>query len=168
VSREKKQGVARTLTSLSCFFRSLPQGLWAPSQSLLSTAPCLEQVSFQMRFPDTTINRNNILKLKGPGSGGQSFNPSPWESRGRGGGGVQGQPGTQSKFQNSQSYLEKPCLKGNKATQPKSGFPRCISKDIRNQNRKEQGSEFNSQQPHGSSQPSVMGSDALFWCVSES
>jgi hypothetical protein len=27
------------------------------------------------------------------------------------------------------------------------------------------GSEFNSQQPHGGSQPSVMGSDALFWCV---
>jgi hypothetical protein len=27
------------------------------------------------------------------------------------------------------------------------------------------GPEFNSQQPHGSSQPSVMGSDALFWCV---
>jgi len=25
--------------------------------------------------------------------------------------------------------------------------------------------EFNSQQPHGVSQPSVMGSDALFWCV---
>jgi hypothetical protein len=29
------------------------------------------------------------------------------------------------------------------------------------------GPEFNSQQPHGGSQPSVMGSDALFWCVSE-
>jgi hypothetical protein len=27
------------------------------------------------------------------------------------------------------------------------------------------GSEFNSQQPHGGSQPSVMGSDALFWCA---
>jgi hypothetical protein len=27
------------------------------------------------------------------------------------------------------------------------------------------GSEFNSQQPHGGSQRSVMGSDALFWCV---
>jgi hypothetical protein len=27
------------------------------------------------------------------------------------------------------------------------------------------GPEFNSQQPHGSSQPSVMRSDALFWCV---
>jgi hypothetical protein len=27
------------------------------------------------------------------------------------------------------------------------------------------GPEFNSQQPPGSSQPSVMGSDALFWCV---
>ena len=29
------------------------------------------------------------------------------------------------------------------------------------------GPEFNSQQPCGSPQPSVMGSDALFWCVSE-
>jgi hypothetical protein len=27
------------------------------------------------------------------------------------------------------------------------------------------GLEFESQQPHGGSQPSVMGSDALFWCV---
>jgi hypothetical protein len=27
------------------------------------------------------------------------------------------------------------------------------------------GPEINSQQPHGGSQPSVMGSDALFWCV---
>ena len=26
-------------------------------------------------------------------------------------------------------------------------------------------SEFKSQKPHGGSQPSVMGSDALFWCV---
>jgi hypothetical protein len=25
--------------------------------------------------------------------------------------------------------------------------------------------QFNSQKPHGGSQPSVMGSDALFWCV---
>jgi hypothetical protein len=29
------------------------------------------------------------------------------------------------------------------------------------------GPEFNSQQPHGGSQPPVMGSDALFWCVFE-
>ena len=29
------------------------------------------------------------------------------------------------------------------------------------------GPEFNSQQPHGGSQPSVMGSDALFWYVTE-
>jgi hypothetical protein len=27
------------------------------------------------------------------------------------------------------------------------------------------GPEFKSQQPHGGSQPSVMGSNALFWCV---
>jgi hypothetical protein len=26
------------------------------------------------------------------------------------------------------------------------------------------GPEFNSQQPHGGSQPSIIGSDALFWC----
>jgi hypothetical protein len=25
--------------------------------------------------------------------------------------------------------------------------------------------EFNSQQPHGGSQPSIMGSDALFWSI---
>jgi hypothetical protein len=27
------------------------------------------------------------------------------------------------------------------------------------------GLEFNSQHPHGGSQPSVIGFDALFWCV---
>ena len=27
------------------------------------------------------------------------------------------------------------------------------------------GPEFNPQQPHGGSQPPVIGSDALFWCV---
>ena len=27
------------------------------------------------------------------------------------------------------------------------------------------GPEFNAQQPHGGSQPSVMGSDAVFWSV---
>jgi hypothetical protein len=30
-----------------------------------------------------------------------------------------------------------------------------------------EGPEFKSHQPHGGSQPSVMRSDALFWCVSE-
>jgi hypothetical protein len=28
-----------------------------------------------------------------------------------------------------------------------------------------EGPEFKSQQPHGGSQPPVIGSDALFWCV---
>jgi hypothetical protein len=37
-----------------------------------------------------------------------NFNPSTWEAEA---GGVQGQPGLQSKFQDSQGYLEKPCLK---------------------------------------------------------
>ena len=30
-----------------------------------------------------------------------------------------------------------------------------------------EGPKFKSQQPHGGSQPPVMGSDALFWCVFE-
>ena len=33
--------------------------------------------------------------------------------------------------------------------------PNCSSK----------GPKFKSLQPHGGSQPSVMGSDALFWCI---
>jgi hypothetical protein len=48
---------------------------------------------------------------------------------------VRGQPGLQSEFQEKNTD--------------------CSSK----------GPEFNSQQPHGGSQPSVMRSDALFWCV---
>jgi len=49
---------------------------------------------------------------------------------------------------------KKPCLeKENKSSAVRSTA--CFSR----------GPEFNSQQPHGGSQPSVMGSDALFWCV---
>jgi hypothetical protein len=36
---------------------------------------------------------------------------------------------------------------------------------VKSTNCSSRGPEFNSQQPHGGSQPSVMGSDALFWCV---
>jgi hypothetical protein len=28
-----------------------------------------------------------------------------------------------------------------------------------------EGPEFKSQQPHGGSQPSIMGSNTLFWCI---
>lgn len=47
-------------------FRSLPLHLWAPSPSLLSIAPCLEQVSFKMKFLNyTRISLNNgILELR--------------------------------------------------------------------------------------------------------
>jgi hypothetical protein len=39
---------------------------------------------------------------------------------------------------------------------------------VRNTDCSSRGSEFNSQQPHGGSQPPVMGTNALFWCgVSE-
>jgi hypothetical protein len=36
---------------------------------------------------------------------------------------------------------------------------------VKNTDCSSKGSEFNSQQPHGGSQPSVMGSDAFFSCV---
>ena len=47
-------------------FRSLPLGLWAPTPSLLSIAPCLEQVSFKMKFLNyARIPLNNgILELR--------------------------------------------------------------------------------------------------------
>jgi hypothetical protein len=39
-----------------------------------------------------------------------AFNPNTWEAD-AGGFWVQGQPGLQSEFQDSQGYTEKPCLK---------------------------------------------------------
>jgi hypothetical protein len=41
----------------------------------------------------------------------------------------------------------------------------CDGSVVKNTDCSSRGPEFNSQQPHGGSQPSVMGSDALFWCV---
>jgi hypothetical protein len=36
---------------------------------------------------------------------------------------------------------------------------------VKNTDCSSRGPEFKSQQPHGDSQPSIMGSDALFWGV---
>ena len=36
---------------------------------------------------------------------------------------------------------------------------------VKSTNCSSKGPEFKSQQPHGGSQPSIMRSDALFWCV---
>jgi hypothetical protein len=36
---------------------------------------------------------------------------------------------------------------------------------VKNTDCSSRGPEFKSQQPHGGLQPSVIGSDALFWCV---
>jgi hypothetical protein len=41
-----------------------------------------------------------------------------------------------------------------------SGLKRWLRTDCSSR-----GPEFNSQQPQGGSQPSVMGTDALLWCV---
>jgi hypothetical protein len=37
-----------------------------------------------------------------------AFNPSTWKAEA---GGIRGQPGLQSEFQDSQGYTEEPCLK---------------------------------------------------------
>jgi hypothetical protein len=65
-----------------------------------------------------------------------------------------------SSFRNSQSYThtKKPCLK-NKTNSWRDGSA------VKSTDCSSRGPEFNSQQPYGSLQPSVMGSDALFWCV---
>jgi hypothetical protein len=68
---------------------------------------------------------------------------------------VRGQPGLQSEFQDIQGYTENPCLEKPKKNQKNKQITGCSSR----------GPEFKSQQPHGSSQPSVMRSDALFWGV---
>jgi hypothetical protein len=44
------------------------------------------------------------------------------------------------------------------------GLERCLKK-IKSTGSSSRGSKFNSQQPHGGSQPSIRKSDALFWPV---
>jgi len=57
------------------------------------------------------------------------------------------------KFLNEKTFLKDPKLGWRDGSVVKSTD--CSSR----------GPEFNSQKPHGGSQPSVMGSDALFRCV---
>ena len=65
------------------------------------------------------------------------------------------QPGIQSELQDSQDYTEKPCLE----KQNRGWWGGSVVKSTDCSSR---GPEFKSQQPHGGSQPSTMGSDALF------
>jgi hypothetical protein len=46
-----------------------------------------------------------------------TFSPSTWEAEA---GGVRGQPGLQSEFQDSQGYTEKPCFEKPKKKRPAS------------------------------------------------
>ena len=86
---------------------------------------------------------------------------------------VQGQPGLQSEFQDSQGYTEKPCLyrepkpgaiQKNKTTKKVHSGWRDGSA-VKSTDCSFRGLEFNSQQPHGGSQPPIMRSDVLFWGV---
>ena len=96
----------------------------------------------------------STIKRKGlPGVVAHAFNPSTWEA----------EPGLQNEFQDSQDYTEKPCLEKqkNKTKQRRGPGPAVKSTDCCSS----RGPDFNSQQPHGDSQPSVMQSDALFWGI---
>ena len=75
-------------------------------------------------------------------------------------------------FQDSRGYTEKPCLKKiNKQTNKQTKPTTTTEKDvlgwrdgsvIKSTDCSSRGPEFNSQQPHGGSQPSVLGSDTPF------
>jgi hypothetical protein len=54
---------------------------------------------------------------------------------------------------------------GKKYTQAKHHKHKINGSAVKSTDCSSRGPEFNSQQPHGGSQPSVMASDALFWCV---
>jgi hypothetical protein len=90
---------------------------------------------------------------------------------------VRGQPGLQSEFLDSQGYTEKPCLektKQNKNKKQKKTFSYTqveklrageMAQWVRAPDCSSEGPKFKSQQPHGGSQPPVMRSDDLFWCI---
>jgi hypothetical protein len=103
---------------------------------------------------DTTNKQTN--KQKTWAVVAHAFNPSTWEAEvGRL---LSLRPAwSTSEFQDSQGYTEKPCLEK-------------IKKPTKQTTKKTTGGssrspEFNSQQPHGGSQPSVVRSGALFWPV---
>jgi hypothetical protein len=57
--------------------------------------------------------------------------------------------------------MMKPCLK-----KPNQGW-RDDGSEVKSTDCSSRGPEIKSQQPHGGSQPSATGPNALFWCVSE-
>jgi hypothetical protein len=77
-----------------------------------STFPDLPKSNQQDIYSLRCSQRHQIPK---PGVVAHAFNPSTWEAEA---GGflfwVRGQPGLQSKFQDSQGYTEKPCLEEKK------------------------------------------------------
>ena len=87
---------------------------------------------------------------------------------------IRGQPGLQSEFQDSQGYTDKPCLEKKKKKKKqnnnnnKTSFKWLdmagaeYSSAVKSTDCSSRGPEFNSQQPHSGSQPSVMASDVLF------
>jgi hypothetical protein len=62
--------------------------------------------------------------------------------------------GTSSKFK---TFLSKNII----IMKIKTGLERCS--EVKSTSRSSRGPEFDSQQPHGGSQPSVMRAGALFW-----
>jgi hypothetical protein len=62
------------------------------------------------------------------------------------------------------TYNKKINLKKKKKRKPERGGWRDGSM-VKSSDCSSKGPEFKSQQPHGGSQPPVMRSDALFWCI---
>jgi hypothetical protein len=72
-----------------------------------------------------------------------------------------------SYFEISLKYIARSCLKKCKDLKKQNKTGWRDGSAVKSTDCSSRGPEFISQQPHGGSQPSVMGSDALLWCVSE-
>jgi hypothetical protein len=108
-----------------------------------------------------TVNLSpNTGKRISPGLVAHTCNSSAWELEG-GGSRVQGQawlPEMLSLKTNKQTNKQ---LK--KTKQKNRGWKDDSA--VKSTDCSSRSPEFNSQKPHGGSQPSEMGSDGLFWCV---
>jgi hypothetical protein len=111
-----------------------------------------------------------------------AFNPRTQEAE-AGTSLFQGQPGLQSEFQDRQGYTERLCLGegvgvGGRVQVSYKGSIQSFRQHVKrllmgwrggsvgkSTDCSSKGPEFKSQQPHGGSQPPVIRSDDLFWCI---
>jgi hypothetical protein len=91
-----------------------------------------------------------------------AFNPSTWEAEA--GRFLSSRPAWSTNWVPGQPGLHRETLSRRKKKKNRELGWRDGSK-LKSTDYSSEGPEFKSQQPHSGSQPSIMRSDALFWCV---